>query len=178
MSLPGAGLQFSATGFAFRATVVENRYDVRRWTALRTAHSFTRSACLFQWISLTSSLDKWWCVWHPGVTDLLSWLGWVFSFVLYLRYFCLFFALFLPYLRIFWLYYILFGGPGVAWWLRHWATSPKVAGSIPGGVAGDFSEAADGTMCPGVDSASKNECQETRGCEGGRCVRVTTLPPL
>jgi hypothetical protein len=31
---------------------------------------------------------------------------------------------------------------------------------IPGGVAGDFSEATDGTMCPGVDSASKNKYQE------------------
>jgi len=30
---------------------------------------------------------------------------------------------------------------------------------IPGGVTGDFSVAPDGTMCPGVDSASENECQ-------------------
>ena len=29
-------------------------------------------------------------------------------------------------------------GPGVAWWLRHCATSRTVLGSIPGGVTGDF----------------------------------------
>jgi hypothetical protein len=40
-----------------------------------------------------------------------------------------------------------------------------------------FSEATDGTMCPGVKSASKNEYQDTPGGEGGRCVRVKTLPP-
>jgi hypothetical protein len=40
-----------------------------------------------------------------------------------------------------------------------------------------ISEATDGTMCPGVDSASKNEYQDTPGGEGGRCVRVTTSPP-
>ena len=49
--------------------------------------------------------------------------------------------------------------PGVAYWLRHSATSRTVSGSIPGGVAGDFSVATDGTMCPGVDSASKTEYQ-------------------
>jgi hypothetical protein len=42
---------------------------------------------------------------------------------------------------------------------------------------GNFSEATDGTMCPGVDSASKNEYQETSGGKDVRCVRVTTLPP-
>jgi hypothetical protein len=42
---------------------------------------------------------------------------------------------------------------------------------------GIFSEDSDGTMCPGVDSASKNEYQDTPGCKDGRCVRVTTLPP-
>jgi hypothetical protein len=39
---------------------------------------------------------------------------------------------------------------------------------------GIFSEAADGIMCPGVDSASKNEYQENSWGEGGQCVRVTT----
>jgi hypothetical protein len=32
-------------------------------------------------------------------------------------------------------------------------------------------------MCPGVDSASKNEYQETYGGKDGRFVRMTTLPP-
>jgi hypothetical protein len=45
-------------------------------------------------------------------------------------------------------------GPRVAWWLRHYATSRKVPGSIPG-VAGFFSVASDSSVCPGVDSASK-----------------------
>jgi hypothetical protein len=51
-------------------------------------------------------------------------------------------------------------GPGVAQWLRHCATSRKVSGSIPGGVAWIFPETTDGTMCPVVHSASKNEYQE------------------
>jgi hypothetical protein len=29
-------------------------------------------------------------------------------------------------------------------------------------------------MCPGVDSASKNEYQNNPGGKGGRCVRLTT----
>ena len=37
--------------------------------------------------------------------------------------------------------------------------------------------AADISLCPGVDSASKNEYQDIAGGKGGRCVRVTTLPP-
>jgi hypothetical protein len=47
--------------------------------------------------------------------------------------------------------------PGVAQWLRHCATSrdrfPVVS------HWGFFSVATDGTMCPGVYSASKNEYQ-------------------
>jgi hypothetical protein len=41
-------------------------------------------------------------------------------------------------------------------WGRHCATSWRVSGSIPGGVAGIFSEATDGTIYPRVNSASKN----------------------
>jgi hypothetical protein len=37
-----------------------------------------------------------------------------------------------------------------------------------------FSVASDSSMCPGVDSASKNEYQVNPGGEGGRCVRLTT----
>jgi len=32
-------------------------------------------------------------------------------------------------------------------------------------------------MCPGVDSASRNEYQDISGGKDGWCVRVTTLPP-
>jgi hypothetical protein len=40
------------------------------------------------------------------------------------------------------------------------ATSRMVSESIPGGVTlGIFFVATEGTMCPAVDSASKNECQ-------------------
>jgi hypothetical protein len=61
----------------------------------------------------------------------------------------------------------------VAKWLRHCATSRKVPGSIPD-VAGAFSVASDSSMCPGVDSASKNEYQVNPKGKGGRCVRLTT----
>ena len=40
-----------------------------------------------------------------------------------------------------------------------------------------FPGASDSSMCPGVDSASKNEYQDIPGGKDGRCVRVTTLPP-
>jgi hypothetical protein len=66
-------------------------------------------------------------------------------------------------------------GPGVTYLLRRCATSRRVSGSIPSGVAGDFSVATDGTMCPGVDSASRNEYQGNSWGEGGRCVRLKTL---
>ena len=39
---------------------------------------------------------------------------------------------------------------------------------------GIFPVASDSSMCPGVDSASKNEYQDNPGCKGGRCVRLTT----
>jgi hypothetical protein len=42
---------------------------------------------------------------------------------------------------------------------------------------GTFSVATDGTMCPGVDSATKNEYQDFPAGKDGRCVRVTTLLP-
>ena len=41
---------------------------------------------------------------------------------------------------------------------------------------GIFSGASDSSMCPGVDSASKNEYQDIPGGKDGRYVRVTTLP--
>jgi hypothetical protein len=42
---------------------------------------------------------------------------------------------------------------------------------------GIFSGASDSSMCPGVDSASKNEYQDIPWGKHDRCVRVTTLPP-
>ena len=40
-----------------------------------------------------------------------------------------------------------------------------------------YSVAADISVRPGVDSASKNEYQDIAGGKGGRCVMVTILPP-
>ena len=58
------------------------------------------------------------------------------------------------------------------------ATSQWVPGSIPGGFTEDFfSGSFDNSMCPRVESASKNEYQDTPGAKGGRCVSVTTWPP-
>ena len=49
--------------------------------------------------------------------------------------------------------------------------------SVGPGTLGIYSVAADISACPGVDSASKNEYQGIPGGKGGRCIRVTTLPP-
>jgi hypothetical protein len=60
-------------------------------------------------------------------------------------------------------------------WLRHCATSQKVAGNWNFLLTQSFRPHYD----PGVDSASnRNECQEyfLRG-KGGRCIVLTTLPP-
>jgi hypothetical protein len=69
----------------------------------------------------------------------------------------------------------------VAQWLRYYATNRKVAGSIPDGVIGVFHRHNPSyrSMALGVDSASNsNEYQEHfLGDKGGRCVRLTTLPP-
>ena len=42
---------------------------------------------------------------------------------------------------------------------------------------GFFSVATYKTMCPGVDSASKNEYQAFSWGKGGRCLRLTTYHP-
>ena len=39
---------------------------------------------------------------------------------------------------------------------------------------GIFPVASDSSMCPGVDSASKNVYQDNPGGKGGRCVRLKT----
>ena len=70
-------------------------------------------------------------------------------------------------------------GTAVAQWSRCCAKNRRIAGSIPAGVS-DFSiKSFRSHYRPGVDSASnRNEYQEhfLRG-KGGRCVRLTTLPP-
>jgi len=63
----------------------------------------------------------------------------------------------------------------------HWATSRQVAGSIPDGVIGIFHwhNPSGHTVTLGVDSAfNRNEYQGYfLGGKGGRCLRLTTLPP-
>ena len=73
------------------------------------------------------------------------------------------------------------GGTAVAQWLRCSATNRKVAGSIPTSVSGFFINIKSfrSHYGPGVDSAfNRNEYQEYfLGGKGGRCVRLTNLPP-
>jgi hypothetical protein len=58
------------------------------------------------------------------------------------------------------------------------ATRYKLEGpGIDSGIAGDFPMASDSSMCPGVDSASKNEYQVNPGGKDDRCVRLTTYNP-
>jgi hypothetical protein len=54
--------------------------------------------------------------------------------------------------------------------LRYTSEGP----GIDSGVAGVFSVASDSSICPGVDSPSKNEYQVNPGGKDGRCVRLTT----
>jgi hypothetical protein len=62
----------------------------------------------------------------------------------------------------------------LAYSLRHYATSRKVPGSIPGSVTGDFYRGIRQFHVPGVDSVSENEYLGIPGSEDGRCVWLTT----
>jgi len=77
--------------------------------------------------------------------------------------------------------YPLFVGTAVAQWLRCCATNRKVADSIPAGVSGFFVDIRSfrSHYGPGVDSASNRNVYREYflGGKGGRCVRLTTLPP-
>ena len=56
-------------------------------------------------------------------------------------------------------------------------TSGRTRDRFQAVTLGIYSVVADISVCPEVDSASKNEYQDIPGGKGGRCVRVTTLPP-
>jgi hypothetical protein len=68
----------------------------------------------------------------------------------------------------------------MAQWLRRYATSRTVPGSIPGGVTGFFSDIfpSDRTMALGSNQPLvKMSTRNIPGGKGGRCVGLTTSPP-
>ena len=72
----------------------------------------------------------------------------------------------------------LTGGTRWRGWLRHCATSRKVAGSIPDGVIGIFHWLNPSGRTIALGLTQPHEYQEYfLGGKGGRCVRLTTLPP-
>ena len=71
--------------------------------------------------------------------------------------------------------------PGVAQWLSRCATSRMVPGSIPGGNTGIFSDISPSDLSMALGSTQPLVKMSTRyipGCKDGRCVRLTTSPPL
>ena len=71
-------------------------------------------------------------------------------------------------------------GTAVAQWLRCCATNRKVAGSIPDGVIGIFHwhNPSDHTMALGsTQPVTEMSTRKISWGRGGRCVRLTTLPP-
>ena len=69
-------------------------------------------------------------------------------------------------------------GTALAQWLRCCGTNQKVAGSIPAGVSGFFIDIKSFRQHYGDTAFNRNEYQEYfLRVKGGRCVRLTTLPP-
>jgi hypothetical protein len=71
-------------------------------------------------------------------------------------------------------------GTAVAQRLRYCATNRKVAGSIPDGVVGFFHRhnPSDRTMALGsTQPLTEMSTRSISWGKGGRCVRLTTLPP-
>jgi hypothetical protein len=66
---------------------------------------------------------------------------------------------------------------GTRWrsWLRNCATKRKVAGSVPDAVTGIFPS---GRIVALVSTQPLREISILPGSKDGRCVRLTTLPPL
>jgi hypothetical protein len=70
-------------------------------------------------------------------------------------------------------------GPGVAYWVRHCATSRTVPGLIPGGVTGYFSDISPSDRTMALESTQplvKMSTTNIPGDKPGRCVRLTTSP--
>jgi hypothetical protein len=73
-------------------------------------------------------------------------------------------------------------GGGARWrsWLRHYATNRQVEGSILDGVTGIFQSHNTSGRTMALESTQPLTEMSTRlfpGGKGGRCVRLTTLPP-
>jgi hypothetical protein len=69
----------------------------------------------------------------------------------------------------------------VAQWLRYCATNRTVAGSFPDGVIGIFHlhDPSGRTMALGsTQPLTEMSTRNIPGGKGGRCVGLTTLPPL
>jgi hypothetical protein len=79
------------------------------------------------------------------------------------------------------MYYFVWNG-GTRWrsWLRHWATSRKVAGSIPDGVIGIFywHNSSGRTMVLGLTQPLTEMSTRNISCGlKSRCIGLTILPP-
>jgi len=74
----------------------------------------------------------------------------------------------------------MYGGTRWCSWLRHCPTSRRVAGSIPDGVTETFHRhnPSGRTMALGYTQPLTEMCtRNIFGGNGGRCRRLTTLPP-